>query len=157
MMSLNFCSAEITLASEADLPALAELDRLCNSHPWTEQDFRQALQQGYLGLLARESERIVGFAVARLLLDEAELLLIGTHPEARRQGVGRLLLSECLLRLKASGAQCLHLEVRVSNVGAQAFYRALGFQDVGRRRGYYPAGRHGGDREDALLMRIAIL
>jgi hypothetical protein len=30
MMGLNFCTAELALASEGDLHAMAELDRLCN-------------------------------------------------------------------------------------------------------------------------------
>ena len=46
----------------------------------------------------------------------------------------------------------LWLEVRQSNAPAQRLYRQAGFEDIGLRRGYYPAGVHG--REDALVMRL---
>jgi ribosomal-protein-alanine N-acetyltransferase len=44
------------------------------------------------------------------------------------------------------------LEVRPSNERALAVYRRYGYREIGRRKGYYPA--HGGQREDAIVMRI---
>jgi len=41
------------------------------------------------------------------------------------------------------------LEVRPGNISGRAFYRRHGFEEIGRRRDYYPA--HEG-REDAIVM-----
>jgi ribosomal-protein-alanine N-acetyltransferase len=56
-------------------------------------------------------------------------------------------LSDLLTQLKRFGITEVTLEVRESNRIAQAFYRASGFIETGRRRGYYAD-----PQEDALLM-----
>ena len=153
---LDWCRAEIGPGDEAAIADLAALDALCNSHPWSREDFLQSLRDGHLCLVARADDgHLIGFAVARALPDEAELLLIGIHPEHRREGVGRSLLTALERRLAALGARCMHLEVRALNVGAQRFYESLGYRRSGLRRAYYPAGRHASEREDAVLMTHA--
>ena len=154
--SLSFSTASVDLLNGDDLPAVLEIERRSNSHPWTELNFRDAMASGYLCLAARDDGRVCGFAIARLLPDEAELLLIAVLPECRRQGVAALLWQEMTSRLKASGAQLLHLEVRASNAGAQAFYASRGLQPSGRRPNYYPSGSHGNAREDAILMQVPL-
>lgn len=91
---------------------------------------------------------IAGFAIASLLPPEAELESIAVSAEFQRQGIARLLIQAVEAELRAAGVTVLLLEVRPSNAPAQALYRALGFTEAGRRRGYYvdPA-------EDALLLR----
>ncbi|MFS0738466.1 GNAT family N-acetyltransferase [Sphingomonas sp. 1P06PA] len=77
-----------------------------------------------------------GFALSRIVLDEAELLLLGVAPRSRGQGIGGALLAETLRIAAARGAERLHLEVRDGN-GAIRLYESAGFIEVGRRRGYY--------------------
>ena len=156
MSSLSFSTATVQLLSAADIEAVVEIERLSNSHPWTERNFRDALASGYLCLVARDHGAVSGFAVARLLVDEAELLLIAVTPAMRRQGVALLLWIELALRLQASGAQTVHLEVRESNLSAQAFYRSRGFAQSGVRPMYYPNGAHESEREDAVLMKVSL-
>lgn len=156
MSGLSFSAAVVELLNIDDLPAVLDIERRSNSHPWTERNFRDAMATGYLCLAARDEGRICGFAIARLLPDEAELLLIAVQPEVRRQGVAALLWGEMVARLKANGAQLLHLEVRASNLGAQAFYASRGLRPSGLRPRYYPSGAHGGEREDAILMQVAL-
>lgn len=148
--------ATVGLMGADDLPLVLDIERQSNSHPWSERNFQDALASGYLCLTARAGRAVIGFAVARLLLDEAELLLIAVAPTARRQGVAAGLWNDLVQRLAASGARTIHLEVRASNHGAQAFYRALGFTQCGLRRQYYPAGAHNGLREDALLLQLTL-
>ena len=88
--------------------------------------------------------------MASLVLDESELLIIGTAPSMQRQGIGRALLAELEAELARRGASSLYLEVRESNIPARRLYEQNGFVVVGRRRGYY---RHLSGREDAVLMR----
>lgn len=156
MHTLSFSTAVVDLMRDDDLPVVMEIERRSNSHPWTERNFQDAVASGYLCLVARDHGSICGFAVARLLLDEAELLLIAVLPEQRRQGVAMLLWNELSHRLHASGAHVVHLEVRASNHGAQAFYASRGFVQTGLRRKYYPNGAHDGEREDAWLMQVQL-
>ncbi len=156
MRSLSFSTATVQLLSAADIEEVVEIERLSNSHPWTERNFHDALVSGYLCLVARDHGAITGFAVARLLVDEAELLLIAVTPAVRRQGVALLLWIDMGERLRASGARTVHLEVRESNHSAQAFYASRGFAQSGVRAKYYPNGTHDSEREDAVLMKVSL-
>ena len=86
------------------------------------------------------TELINGYIVFSL---EGHLISMAVRSGQRRKGIGTRLVQE-------ASAYCadkpLLLEVRVSNLGAQEFYLALGFNFIGRAKGYYHDG------EDALLM-----
>jgi len=82
-----------------------------------------------------------GFALARAMAGEAELLLLATRPAARRRGVAGALLRAVIEEARARGADRLHLEVRAGN-DAVRLYRREGFEKVGERREYY-RGRNG--------------
>jgi ribosomal-protein-alanine N-acetyltransferase len=77
-----------------------------------------------------------GFTIARVVADEAELLLLAVRDGARRQGVGRALLHAFCEDAGRRGATRLHLEMRDGNAAA-AMYRGAGFKQVGRRPNYY--------------------
>ena len=64
------------------------------------------------------------------------------------------MLDALALWARGQGAEWLWLEVRLSNVRAQQVYLRRGFNRVGVRRGYYPAGR--GEREDAVVMSLKV-
>lgn len=78
----------------------------------------------------------VGFALARAIADEAELLLLATSPAARRRGVGGALLRAVIAEAQSRGVVQLHLEVRSGN-DAVRLYRREGFDKVGDRPNYY--------------------
>jgi ribosomal-protein-alanine N-acetyltransferase len=137
-----------------DLPVLAALHAACFSapwdQPWTERSFSDVLQMPGAGArIAAVGSAPVGFAVARVAADEAELLLIGIHPDYRHAGHGRALLEHLIAALRGAGAARVFLEVAESNQAASAFYRAAGFAPVGRRARYY-AG------QDALVLMKAL-
>jgi ribosomal-protein-alanine N-acetyltransferase len=90
---------------------------------------------------------IMGFAGMWLMVEEAHLVTIAVDPAHRRQGLGELLLVEMLELADRLGARAMTLEVRVSNLGAQALYRKYGFATQGLRKHYYSD-----NGEDALLM-----
>ncbi|HYD11412.1 MAG TPA: ribosomal protein S18-alanine N-acetyltransferase [Allosphingosinicella sp.] len=100
-------------------------------------------------MLAREDEAVLGFALARLVADEAELLLLAVKAAGQRRGIGRILLEHFEDEATARGATRLHLEVREGN-HALSLYEGAGFELVGRRRDYYCG--QSGDRYDALTL-----
>ena len=94
--------------------------------------------------------RILAYAGVWMLYDSAHVATIGTHPAWQRRGLGAWLLLHLIDESVARGAVEVTLEVRKSNLAAQALYSQFGFEKVGRRRRYY---RDTG--EDALLMTLA--
>lgn len=86
--------------------------------------------------LARIDGQPAGFALARAIMDEAELLLLAVPPAARRRGVGRAMLDAVADEARRRGAIQLHLEMRDNN-DAIALYAGAGFVEIGRRSRYY--------------------
>ena len=133
----------------ADVEGVHEIERLSFRTPWPAYAFEQELRGNRLAryVVARAGERVVGFAGIWLMVDDAHVTTFGVHPEWRRQGIGRQLLVNLVELSTAIGARRMTLEVRVSNVAAQALYGDFGFEIVGRRPRYYSD-----DGEDALVM-----
>ena len=118
---------------------------------WSERDFAAMLETpGTDALIASNLGEPVGFLVTRRAADEAEIIAIGARPSMQRRGVARQLLQSHMRALAANGIRQLFLEVRASNAAAQGLYRACGFAEAGRRRGYY---RRSNGVEDAVIMR----
>jgi ribosomal-protein-alanine N-acetyltransferase len=99
--------------------------------------------------IARDRDEPVGFALSRLTVGEAELLLLAVRPDARGRGVGKSLLDHFQQAAISRGAHRLHLEVRDGNPAVN-LYRSSGFTLSGRRPRYYSGG--GGELYDALSL-----
>jgi [ribosomal protein S18]-alanine N-acetyltransferase len=114
----------------------------CFGEAWTRSQCSGILMlPGVWLLLARVDGRAAGFALARSVVDEAELLLLAVAPAERRSGIGRAMLDTIADAAQARGATQLHLEMRDGNPAAH-LYAAAGFREVGRRPRYY-RGRDG--------------
>jgi len=95
------------------------------------------------------TRRAVGFALSRLLVDEAELLLLAVEPDFRGRGFGQALIERTVRIAAGREAGRLLLEVRDGNI-AFDLYRRCGFAVIGRRGGYYRGP--GGITYDALTL-----
>lgn len=99
--------------------------------------------------LARAGGEVVGFALGRIILREAELLLLAVARGQQGKGVGRKLLESFAQEAASRGAEKLHLEVRDGNPAIHLYIRS-GFTEVGRRKSYYTGGD--GQLFDALTL-----
>ena len=137
----------------ADIDAVLKIEYAAFSHPWTRGIFSDALKS-YKCWLMFEGGQQVGHGVINLILDEAHLLNITVKPESQGRGFGLRLLEHLMQEAyKLGGRECF-LEVRASNQAAYRLYERFGFNEVGRRRDYYPAV---GGREDALVMACTLI
>ena len=136
-------------AKLSDVPAVHAIEHVVFADPWSTQDFRDCLSSDALFLVAETKDRVVGYVVALDAADEGEILNVAVAPDTRRGGIGRALVQKVISALTERGARQIYLEVRESNAGARAMYGALGFQEVGRRRGYYRR-----PVEDAIVLRV---
>jgi ribosomal-protein-alanine N-acetyltransferase len=87
-------------------------------------------------VMAEDAGEVAGFSLARVVADEAELLLLAVKQKAQRQGTGKLLLRRFFEDAAARGAGRFYLEVRDGN-SAVSLYKSMGFKEVGRRAKYY--------------------
>jgi ribosomal-protein-alanine N-acetyltransferase len=137
-----------------DVPAVVDLDQKSFSLPWPERSFRFELTDNPASRcwVADLDGKIVGMIVVWLIVDEAHVATVATHPAYRRQGIGKRLLAHALRHMIRDGARSSFLEVRESNLAAQEMYRQFGYEVTGRRRRYYRD-----NDEDAILMNLESL
>ncbi len=138
--------------NEADIPDICSLDDAHEGNGWTESQVLASMTgPGGVAYGLKVGGVPVAFALFTRVLSEAELLNFGVSVRLRRRQLASRLLRSSLRELADGGTTSVHLEVRVSNIAAQALYAGFGFEQTGRRRGYYPAEV---GREDALLLTL---
>jgi ribosomal-protein-alanine N-acetyltransferase len=138
----------IRAATTGDLATLAAIHGACFADAWSADAFGRLLDSpGVFALLSQD-----GFVLARVAGGEAEILSLGVNPSARRNGQARALVMEAAARAHGDGATAMFLEVGWNNAAARGLYAALGFREVGRRKGYYRAT----PPEDALTLRAEL-
>lgn len=59
--------------------------------------------------------------------DEAHIRMLGTHPDARRRGVARMLMDACVEEAGKAGKARMTLHTTKRMKAAQAMYESLGF------------------------------
>lgn len=137
----------------SDLDAIMAIERVNFPFPWTEGNFKDSMNSGYMCLVMEQGKQLMGYAVLMMVLDEAHLLNISVAQSHQGQGWGRYLLVQMMEIGREKGGRNMFLEVRPSNHSALGLYESMGFNEMGIRPGYYPA--HNG-REDAVLMGMAL-
>ena len=134
-----------------DVPAAHEIDILSFTLPWPERSLRFEVTDNLAARcwVAQIDRRMAGMLVLWMIIDEAHIATVATHPDFRRQGIARALLVEALNAAYAEGAKSALLEVRAGNEAALKIYGMFGFEAVGRRERYYKD-----NFEDAILMTL---
>lgn len=132
-----------------DIDAVQEVERASFPIPWPANAFRHELttNRNARYIVARERDKIVGYAGLWLMVDEGHITTFAVLPEHRRKRIGERLLQRLFDVAQDMGAEWLTLEVRVSNLPAQRLYEKYGFKRAGVRRRYYSD-----NNEDALIM-----
>lgn len=132
-----------------DLEAVLRIEAVSFTEPWSREMFQEELvPEISLVLVARsEDATILGYLCGSVVEGAFHISNVAVDPGVRRQGVGRELVRSALAQACGRGAVTATLEVRASNLTAQALYRDFGFIVVGRRRRYYTK-----PVEDSLIM-----
>ena len=132
-----------------DVPAIAELEKICFSDPWSADSISSELNNRLsYWLVAVVDGNVVGYVGSQSVLDSADMMNIAVAPEYRRMGIAKALVDALVVYLQNNHIRFLLLEVRVSNEPAITLYQKLGFEQVGKRPRYYH-----NPREDALILR----
>ncbi|WP_134738220.1 ribosomal protein S18-alanine N-acetyltransferase [Nocardioides sp. 503] len=140
-------------ATAADVIAIADLESdALGADAWSEGLVREGVEGNLptVHYVVADEAGLVGYAVASVVADIAELQRIAVRGERRRSGVATELLAAVVALAADAGADRLLLEVRDTNTPALAFYAARGFVEVDRRPRYYRDG------SPAVVMRRAL-
>lgn len=132
-----------------DLKSIAAIEQSAYEFPWEPATFRDCFTVGYSCWVAEKSGYIVCYGIISVGAGESHLLNLCVAPHAQRQGYGKLMLGKLMGIASGHRAEVMFLEVRPSNETAIELYRRMGFNEIGMRKGYYPARK---GREDALVM-----
>jgi [ribosomal protein S18]-alanine N-acetyltransferase len=136
-----------------DIADVVAIERASYQFPWSEGIFRDCLRVGYVCRVVTMARQVMAYGVMSFGAGEAHILNLCVAEAYRCRGVGHRLLRSLIERAIAAGMADAYLEVRPSNTAAIRLYLALGFEQVGMRRGYYQAAN---GREDAAVLRRAL-
>jgi ribosomal-protein-alanine N-acetyltransferase len=134
------------------VPSVLYVEQSAYSHPWTHGNFVDSIASGYHMPIWFQDAHLVGYLVAMRGADEVHLLNITVAPGFQRRGWGSHMLQTLIDWSRERGVHAIWLEVRASNRGAIAIYQALGFEQQGERKNYYPLALN--QREDAVVMGL---
>lgn len=144
----------VEMAQSHHVRSMTKLHSRSFFHGWSESDFSNYLLKPHANpiyVACDAKQKLAGFMVLGLAKEEAELLSINVEAKWRNNGVARAILEAGLDDLATIGITSLFLEVDEANVSAIALYQRFGFDEVGRRQGYYLLKN--GTRATALVMR----
>ncbi len=140
--------------THADIAAVAAIEVSAYEFPWSRGIFRSCLDNGHKCWVLERQGELLGYGILSIGADEAHILNLCVAPACQGQGHGAHLLRRLLDLARWHRAKRIFLEVRPSNELARAMYERAGFNEIGRRPGYYPAHR---GREDAIVMAMELL
>ncbi len=131
-----------------DIEAVFQLNHLVFDEKWSKEVMLQSLQVGYDLYVCFQGSHLVAYVLSQDILYETQIMQLAVALEYRRLGIAKQLM--LMLMQAKKDYDVLMLEVRASNMGAQAFYAALNFKQVGQRPNYYAKTKNK-PREDAIL------
>jgi ribosomal-protein-alanine N-acetyltransferase len=137
-------------AKREDARAMAKIEILCFSSPWSFEAILREIRENELAryIVCEENSRVVAYAGLWVVLNEGHIMNVAVHPDFREKGMGAAVLESLIERTgRESGVTDFTLEVRASNDAAIRLYERAGFREEGRRQGYYSE-----PCEDAVVM-----
>lgn len=139
----------------SDIEQVAGIEADAFPFPWTRGNFLDSLASAYPAWVMRAHDgKLAGYFLLMNAVDELHILNITVRPDLQGTGLGRMLLNKVTELAREAGMQSVLLEVRPSNQRALNVYRHVGFEQIGIRKSYYPAGAAA--REDAIVMRLLL-
>ena len=125
---------------KTDLDCVMQLESLAYPFPWSRKLFEDCLSKSsYTCWIFKHNNNLSGYLITSAAAGEAHILNLCVHPNLQGKGWGRKLLAEAEWIAKQHRADTCFLEVRVSNLIALHLYESSGYNEIGRRKKYYPA------------------
>lgn len=143
---LGIKQIEVVIATESDIPIIAEIEKERFSEPWSENSIRSAMNNNTVFFLAKQNGKTVGYVGLSVVADEGYITNIAVKKEAEKQGVATALLAKVCEYCVEKQLAFFSLEVRKSNTQAIKLYKRFLMEEVGLRKNFYVT-----PKEDALI------
>ena len=149
----------INKLSSIEIPSVLSIEEHNSDYPWSQDQFTTSIEDSNnLCYSLSFNGRTIGYLIAMLAGDTADILNIGIDPDFKRQGYGTALLNHLIKELRKRYIVDIFLEVRAGNQSAIQFYKSQGFEEISVRKNYYTKNsKNQSQREDGIIMRIKIL
>lgn len=135
-------------ATDRDLEAVHRVETRGQQAPWSLAVLKNEFSVDWSNIwVVDSSEGIAAFLCFWTVADEVHILNVVVDPSARRRGIAGALVRGLLDVSRGGEFALVTLEVRVGNVAARKLYEGVGFEEIGRRNGYYSD-----NNEDAIVM-----
>ncbi len=134
------CAVRLAVAADVQRIAALSRDSIEQGLEWSwtpRRVLRSVADAATNVVVAHTGSRFVGFAIMKYADEEAHLLLLAVQAGQRRRGVGSALVRWLEATARVAGIAAISLEARASNAPARAFYRQLGYRELGLLEGYY--------------------
>ena len=153
---------QIRRAEREDIPEVIEINAETLPEHYSDYFYYEILAEFPETFLVAETEgKVVGYIMSRIeygfshlhrlgLARKGHVVSVAVTQGHRGKGIGTLLMQVSQDEMVKKTATECYLEVRVSNAGAIALYKQLGYKVSGRLEAYYKDG------EAALVMAIKI-
>lgn len=133
---------------EKDLQQVAGIEKEIFSMPWTEEDFKKALNDSHnIYIVVDNGGEITGYCGLWSVLEEGQITNVAIRKDCRGFGVGTSMMEELIRTGMENGLTAFTLEVREGNGSARRLYEKLGFEEAGIRPNFYEK-----PKENAVIM-----
>ena len=141
----------ITNCLKEHISTICEIDKTSSDYNWTENMFTEELENknSFFKVLFADN-KIVGYIIYHIIIDEAEILNIVIDNNFKRQNFGKYLFEKTLSEISKQNVKNIFLEVGEKNIPAINLYLKFGFKQYNTRNNYYKNG------ENAILMKKTI-
>jgi len=144
--------------SSVEIPPVLSIEERNSDDPWSQLQFTTSIENSNnLCCCLSLDGKTIGYLIAMLAVNTADILNIGIDPDFKRQGYGRGLLNHLIEELRKRNIGEILLEVRVGNNSAIQFYKKQGFEEISVRKNYYTKNsKNKSNREDGIIMSLKI-
>jgi ribosomal-protein-alanine N-acetyltransferase len=135
-----------------DFAQVLAIEESCFEFPWTEQEFRQCLQQpNCLGMVAEHEGQVVGFVVYETPKNRIFITNIAVSPEFQRHSIARQMIFKLVSKMIYQQRHKIAIEIRETNLTALLCFRSLGFKAATILKNFYE-----NQSEDAYVLQYRL-
>ena len=144
--------------SSVEIPSLLSIEEQNSDYPWSQLQFTTSIENSNNLCYCRSlNGKTIGYLIAMLAEDTADILNIGIDTDFQRKGYGTALLNHLIEELRKRDIGEIFLEVRAGNKSAIQFYKRQGFEEISVRKNYYTKNsKNQSQGEDGIIMSIKI-
>ncbi len=144
--------------SSVEIPSLLSIEEQNSDYPWSQDQFTTSIENSNnLCYCLSLNGKTIGYLIALLAIDTADILNIGIDSDFNRQGHGTALLNHLIEVLRKRHICEILLEVRAGNKSAIRFYKRQGFKEISVRKNYYMKNsKNQSQGEDGIIMGLKI-